>query len=189
MSKEDLLETILVIICKILDYTNGLDQRTPSIFDEKNPGILEADIDKLSTSSSSKDENKKDKNKDENSNTLHDLLYFWIEKLEFIKNLLLLAMLNLDKLLSRDFILTENNIKNVLFCCMITTQKIYEDEIYYDKDYAKIIDVSAEELVEMEIEFLKMVDFSLFINEEEFTEYNIKIFKMWKKTFSFLNFS
>ena len=82
MSKEDLLETILVITHKILDYTNGLDQRTPSIFDEKNPGILEADIDKLSTSSSSKDENKKDKNKDENSNTLHDLLYFRTEKLE-----------------------------------------------------------------------------------------------------------
>ena len=120
MSQEDLIETILAIIYKILDYTNELDQRTPSIFDQKFSKHLEQEkeieSDKLSTSSSSNEENKFPERKDENSNfTLHDFLYFWTEKLEFNKNLLLLTMMNLDKLLSNKFILTYDNVKNTLY--------------------------------------------------------------------------
>ena len=126
MSQEDLIETILAIIYKILDYTNELDQRTPSIFDQKFSKHLEQEkeieSDKLSTSSSSNEENKFPERKDENSNfTLHDFLYFWTEKLEFNKNLLLLTMMNLDKLLSNHFILTYDNVKNVLYICMVIT--------------------------------------------------------------------
>ena len=194
MSQEDLIETILVIIYKILDYTNEIDQRTPSIFDQKVSKHLEQEqeieSDKLSTGSSSYEENKFPERKDENSNfTLHDFLYFWTEKLEFNKNLLLLTMMNLDKLLSNHFILTYDNVKNVLYICMVITQKMYEDETYNDKDYAKILDVTAEEMIQMEKEFLKIIDFSLFISEEEFNKYHKKMYKMWKKTFSAINFS
>ena len=126
MSQEDLIETILVIIYKILDYTNEIDQRTPSIFDQKVSKHLEQEqeieSDKLSTGSSSYEENKFLEKKDENSNfTLHDFLYFWTEKLEFNKNLLLLTMMNLDKLLSNHFILTYDNVKNVLYISMVIT--------------------------------------------------------------------
>ena len=194
MSQEDLIETILAIIYKILDYTNELDQRTPSIFDQKFSKHLEQEkeieSDKLSTSSSSNEENKFPERKDENCNfTLHDFLYFWTEKLEFNKNLLLLTMMNLDKLLSNEFILTYDNVKNTLYICMVITQKMYEDETYKDKDYAKLLDVTTEELIQMEKEFLKIVDFSLFINEEEFNKYYKKMYKIWKKTFSAVNFS
>ena len=66
---------------------------------------------------------------------------------------------------------------------------MYEDETYNDKDYAKILDVTAEEMIQMEKEFLKIIDFSLFISEEEFNKYHKKMYKMWKKTFSAINFS
>ena len=98
-------------------------------------------------------------------------------------------MMNLDKLLSNKFILTYDNVKNILYICMVITQKMYEDETYNDKDYAKILEVSTEELIQMEKEFLTIVDFSLFISEEEFNKYHKKMYKMWKKTFSAINFS
>ena len=195
MTDDDLIETILIILYKILDYTNNLEQRTPSIFDQKNSTNLEKEIDsdKLSTSSSSNEENinfeKNKKNKNDENLTLHDLLYFWIKKLEFNKNLLLLTMMNIDKLLSSDFILTEDNIKNVLFTCMILTQKNYEDDVYNDKDYAKLIDISTEDLIKMEIEFLKYINFSLYINEEQFNNYQRKMYNIWENTLSFFNFS
>ena len=195
MADDDLIELVLIILYKILDYTNNLEQRTPSIFDQKNSTNLEQEInsDKLSTSSSSNEENinfeKNKKNKNDENLTLHDLLYFWIKKLEFNKNLLLLTMMNIDKLLSSDFILTEDNIKNVLFTCMILTQKNYEDDVYNDKDYAKLIDISTEDLIKMEIEFLKYINFSLYINEEQFNNYQRKMYNIWENTLSFFNFS
>ena len=59
MADDDLIELVLIILYKILDYTNNLEQRTPSIFDQKNSTNLEKEIDsdKLSTSSSSNEEN------------------------------------------------------------------------------------------------------------------------------------
>ena len=85
MTDDDLIETVLIILYKILDYTNNLEQRTPSIFDQKNSTNLEQEInlDKLSISSSSNEENinfeKNKKNKNDENLTLHDLLYFWIK--------------------------------------------------------------------------------------------------------------
>ena len=35
MSKKDIIETILFILSKILDYTSKLDEEIPSIFDRK----------------------------------------------------------------------------------------------------------------------------------------------------------
>ena len=97
--------------------------------------------------------------------------------------------MNIDKLLSKEFILTENNIKNVLFTCMIITQKNYEDVNYSNKDYAKILNVSVEELLNMELVFLGYIDYSLFISQEDFDGYKLKIQKFWKKSLSFLTFS
>ena len=144
----------------------------------------------LSTCSSSNEENFIINNSDKKDNyTLTDFFYFWIDKLDFDENLLLLTMMNIDKLLSKEFILTKDNIKNVLFTCMIITQKNYEDVNYTNKDYAKILNVSVEDLLNMELVFLGYIDFSLYISQEDFDEYKLKIQKFWKKTLSFLTFS
>ena len=189
MKKRDLIETILMIIGKILDFTDTLEQRTPSIFD-KNYAREELDSDKLSTSSSSNEDNitSKISQKDEGY-TLTDYFYFWIKKLDFNENLLFLTMMNIDKLLAKEFILTDDNVKNVLFICMVITQKNYEDENYNDKDYAKILDVSTEELLNMELNFLEFIDFSLYISQEEFNKYVLNMEQIWKSTFSMFTFS
>ena len=189
MNKEDLIETFLMIIYRIIDYNSSLEQKTPSIFD-KNNYQQEIDSDKLSTSSSSIDENLNfQTNSKEENYTLHDYFYYWIKKLEFNENLLILTMKNLDKLLAKDFILTDDNVKNILFTCMIITQKNFEDENFNDKDYAKILEVSTKDIINMQVEFLDYIDFSLYISDEEFNKYKRKMYKMWEKSLSFISFS
>ena len=189
MNKEDLIETFLMIIYRIIDYNSSSEQKTPSIFD-KNNYQQEIDSDKLSTSSSSIDENSNfQTNLKEENYTLHDYFYYWIKKLDFNENLLLLTMKNLDKLLAKDFILTDDNVKNILFTCMIITQKNFEDENFNDKDYAKILEVSTKDIINMQVEFLDYIDFSLYISDEEFNKYKRKMYKMWEKSLSFISFS
>ena len=185
MPKNGLIETILMIINKILDYTSTLEQKMPSIFDENKNVQNECDSDKLNTSSSSNDENVafNDKNY-----TLHDYFYYWVDKLDFNENLLILTMMNIDKFLSKNFIITSDNVKNVIFSCMVLTQKSYEDETIYDKDYAKIFKIKTDELINMELEFLKIIDYRLHVSGEEFKNYKSRMGKIWKHNFSYFSF-
>ena len=185
MPKNGLIETILMLINKILDYTSTLEQKMPSIFDENKNIQNECDSDKLNTSSSSNDENVafNDKNY-----TLHDYFYYWVDKLDFNENLLILTMMNIDKCLSKNFIITSDNVKNVIFSCMVLTQKSYEDETIYDKDYAKIFKIKTDELINMELEFLKIIDYRLHVSGEEFQNYKSRMVKIWKHNFSYFSF-
>ena len=185
MPKNGLIETILMLINKILDYTSKLEQKMPSIFDENKNIQNECDSDKLNTSSSSNDENVafNDKNY-----SLHDYFYYWVDKLDFNENLLILTMMNIDKFLSKNFIITSDNVKNIIFSCMVLTQKSYEDEAIYDKDYAKIFKIKTDELINMELEFLKIIDYRLHVSGEEFQNYKSRMVKIWKHNFSYFSF-
>ncbi len=97
--------------------------------------------------------------------------------------------MNIDKLLSKEFILTSDNVKNVLFTSMIITQKYYEDENFTDKDYSKIVRLNPKELIKMEIEFLSMIDFSLYISDDDFHKYKGKIEDIWRSTLSLFSFT
>lgn len=189
MSKQDYIETILYIIRKILDYTSSLNKITPTLFDKKIYHNEDDDSDISTNISSNEDNNSNSIVSKEDKFTLTDYLYFWVEQLEFEENLLILTMMNIDKILSKEFILTFSNVKNVLFTCMVITQKYYEDENFTDKDYSKIINIDANELIQMEIEFLSLIDFSLHISDEEFNKYKNKIKKVWENNLSFFTFT
>lgn len=193
MTKRDYIETILFIVHKILDYSSSLSQITPSLFDKKFFS-KNYEEDNISTSQSSNEEDLEKANnlhlkKEADNYTLYDYFYFWVEKMEFNENLLILLMMNIDKILAKEFIITEDNVKNVLFICMIITQKYYEDENFKDKDYSKIAYLKTEELIQMEVEFLSIIDYSLYISEEEFDKYKYKMKDIWKKELSFLTFT
>jgi len=190
ITKEDIIETILFIINKILDYTSTLQQKTPSVFDIKYLE-QEADNDSASTNTSSNDESFSDispKNSMEKY-TLTDYFYFWVKKFEFGEDLLILTMMNIDKILAKQFILNSDNVKNLLYTCMVVTQKYYEDVIFNDKNYSKIGGYKTEELINMEVEFLELLDFSLHIKEEEFIKYKAKMINLWRDNLFYLSFS
>ena len=193
MSKKDIIETIIFIINQILEYTSRLEQLTPSIFDAKKKqdqkGEEELSTDDQTLSDSFNDLNIKEDTKIEKY-TLDQLIYYWVDKLNFDENLLLLMMMNLDKILdSKKIILNEENVANVLFTCMIITQKYYEDEKIFDKDYSRLKKIECDDLIEMQFKLLEMLNFSLSIDENDFKLYKIRMKKLWRKNMIYLCYS
>ena len=193
MSKKDIIETIIFIINQILEYTSRLEQLTPSIFDAKKKqdqkGEEELSTDDQTLSDSFNDLNIKEDTKIEKY-TLDQLIYYWVDKLNFDENLLLLMMMNLDKILdSKKIILNEENVANVLFTCMIITQKYYEDEKIFDKDYSRLKKIECDDLIEMQFKLLEMLNFSLEIDENDFKLYKIRMKKLWRKNMIYLCYS
>ena len=101
-----------------------------------------------------------------------ELIYYWIEKLNFNEDMLYLMMMNLDKLLnSKKIILNEKNVENIVFTCMVITQKYYEDEIFSDKDYSKLKNIDYDDLINMQMDFLETINYSLLINKDDLEQY------------------
>ena len=186
MSKKDIIETILFILKQILDYTSKLKETIPSVFDkkekeDKNP------LSDLSTCQSDSLSDKENDNCTEEKYTIDELINYWIEKLNFNEDMLYLMMMNLDKLLnSKKIILNGKNVENILFTCMVITQKYYEDVIFSDKDYSKLKNIEYDDLINMQIDFLETINYSLLINKDDLEQYKIKMKRVWKKNMLFL---
>ena len=69
-------------------------------------------------------------------------------------------------------VLTEYNIHRILFVALVTAVKFHEDEIYGCNYYAEIGGITLKELLNLEYEFLSSLNFSLFIKDEEFLNYD-----------------
>ena len=107
------------------------------------------------------------------------LLIFYIVLKKYIKN----------KRILKAGIIGEQNVQNVLFICMVITQKYYEDEIFKDKDYCKMKNIKLDVLIEMQMKLLEMLNFSLHINEKDFIEYKNRMKNFWKKHMIYLCYS
>ena len=181
MNPNDSLEIIFMIINRILDYTNDLGKKTPSIFDHCQHN-QENDSNSLSSSTTFSD---CFSNSDNccilDKLDYEDFIVYAYKKLGFSSNLLILSMMNLDKLLTKNFILTFENIHKAFFMCMMETQKYYEDENFKNKDYAKVCGITTDELLELELEFMNYMDFNIHITNEEYINYKNKMKKLYKQ--------
>lgn len=181
MSKNDIIETILFIIEQILNYTSKLNQSTPSIFDKKEKDEIN-DKSELTTDSTDPNSEEIENNAKYDKLSLAQYLYYWTDKLNLNENLLFLMTMNLDKILeSQKIILSEKNVENVLYTCMIITQKFYEDDSFSDKDYSKLKKVDIDELINMQIELLKLIDYSLLIDEADLSRYKKRMNQICQK--------
>ena len=181
MSKNDIIETILFIIEQILNYTSKLNQSTPSIFDKKEKDEIN-DKSELTTDSTDPNSEEIENNAKYDKLSLAQYLYYWTDKLNLNENLLFLMTMNLDKILeSQKIILSEKNVENVLYTCMIITQKFYEDDSFSDKDYSKLKKLDIDELINMQIELLKFIDYSLLIDEADLSRYKKRMNQICQK--------
>ena len=186
MTKKDIIETILFIMRQILNYTSKLKETIPSVFDKKEKEDKNA-LSDLSTCQSDSLSDKENDNCTEEKYTIDELINYWIEKLNFNEDMLYLMMMNLDKLLnSKKIILNDKNVENILFTCMVITQKYYEDVIFSDKDYSKLKNIEYDDLINMQIDFLETINYSLLINKDDLEQYKIKMKRVWKKNMLFL---
>ena len=104
-----------------------------------------------------------------------------IELLDINEEILILSMMALDKLLAKKFFLCENNLHKVIFICIMETHKYYNDDFFIsNNDYSKVSGIPTDELLNMELEFMNIIYFNMYINEEDYDNYCIKIKKYWK---------
>lgn len=98
-------------------------------------------------------------------------------------NHLILAMNLLDKklLINQDFILNEYTMHKTFYICLIEIMKFYDDNIFSNKDYAKVGKLDVDELFDLELDFLTSIDFNVNINSQEFEVYKEKMKTMWSK--------
>ena len=184
LSISDTVVEALEIIESILNYTESLDikENQISVFDGEMPQTNK--IKKSNSNNSLSSEISTDS--DNNQFILYDFEIFikkWIKYFEFDENMMILSLMNLDKLLTKKFWLTKKNYFKVIYTCMMITHKYYDDHTYNNKDYAEILGESVHNILDMEIEFLKIVDFNLFINEDEFKKYKRKLINLFNKCF------
>ena len=193
MSKKDIIETILFLLEQILSYSSKLNQSTTSIFDkkEKPEKNVESEISTdFSDSAADKEKEKKESQSpilDTEKFSLSDLIYFWSDALKFDENLLILMTMNLDKILNSNLIiLSEKNVENVIFTLMVITQKFHEDIIFTDKDYSKLKKIECGDLINMQVELLDLIDYSLSVSEDEFKRYKNKMRRLCEKNLLYL---
>jgi hypothetical protein len=85
---------------------------------------------------------------------------------------LVLALMYIDLIYNRkSVILTDLNIHRLLFISILCGIKFNEDFCYTNAYYAKIAGVTLQELNELEVDFLTLLDFSLFVKPEMFCKY------------------
>ena len=190
MTKKEIMETILFIVDQILKHTSKFNQVTPSIFDkkEKEEKLNES---KFSTDCTEEENDRNEKIPEkkivEEEYSLNDLLYYWTEKLSFNENLLILMTMIFDKILNSKMILLNNkNVENILFTAMVITQKFYEDESFSDKDYSKLKKIDCDDLVDMQVEFLDCINYSLFIDEDNLQKYKLRMKTICEKNLLYL---
>lgn len=193
MSKKDIIETILFLLEQILSYSSKLNQSTTSIFDKKEKPEKNVESEISTDFSDSAADKEKEKNEsqspilDTEKFSLSDLIYFWSDALKFDENLLILMTMNLDKILNSNLIiLSEKNVENVIFTLMVITQKFHEDIIFTDKDYSKLKKIECGDLINMQVELLDLIDYSLSVSEDEFKRYKNKMRRLCEKNFLYL---
>ena len=88
------------------------------------------------------------------------------------ENTFILALIYIDKICeTASIVLSENNIHRILFMSILTAIK-YNEDMYYDNEYyAKIAGISSKELKNMELEYLKLIKFELYVIKSKFDKY------------------
>ena len=179
----EVIETIQQILTDITNYSADLDERTPSIFDFSNENEIENSNYSTCISSNSESSEKSDFQKSY-SNFDFDLDIFiskFAKKFKFNDNMLVLALMNIDKILDNNFIITDNNVKSLFYISMIEVQKLYEDEPFSNSEYAYIIGISTKKLYKMEMEFLELIDYKLFVSDNDFSNYKKNLYLFYKE--------
>lgn len=88
------------------------------------------------------------------------------------KNSLITSLIYIDKLCEiGNIYLTQYNIHRIVFAAILVAIKYNEDCTYSNDYYAKVAGINAKELYVLESEFLKLIDFKLFVDEKIFNNY------------------
>jgi hypothetical protein len=88
-------------------------------------------------------------------------------------NLFIIALIYIDRISRKHKInLNYYNIHKIILASFICTIKFYEDECFPMNFYAKMGGITLKEINSLEYEFLNLIDFKLFVDNDLFEKYN-----------------
>ncbi len=86
---------------------------------------------------------------------------------------IILILIYIDRICNiQKFKLTYYNVHKLILASMIIAIKYNEDEYYSNKFYSKLGGVSISEIVFLEYNFISLIHYNLFVNNELFKKYN-----------------
>ena len=100
--------------------------------------------------------------------SISDYLNRIIEYTNIEENTLICALIYIDSI-SKIKKITIYNIYKILFSAVLVSIKFNEDEIFPNNFYAQIAGVPSNELLQMEHEFLILINFNLLIDQNKFS--------------------
>ncbi len=84
----------------------------------------------------------------------------------------IVALIYIDRIIEkRNVILTQLNIHRLLLTCVLLAAKFFDDLFYNNAFYAKLGGITTNELNSLEIELLKLINFSLSVNRDSYDHY------------------
>ena len=88
------------------------------------------------------------------------------------KEIIIIILIYLDTICAKHKInLNYYNIHKLIFAAFIVAIKFHEDEYYSFNYYAKLGGISKKEAINLEYEFLSLIDFKLFVNQQLYDKY------------------
>lgn len=176
------VSTILSVINTILTYTSFNYSSTQSKFDIPLQNQFSEESTKDSFTYESDDNNDEEENIQKFSIDeldIEEIIELFISYMKIDETCLTVFMIYLDRILKRGFILSQENVNRVVSTGIILAHKYLEDNCYKNSDYAKIVGISSEELLSLEIEFSNWIEFDFYVKEDYFSSYleNLKRFK------------
>uniref|UniRef100_A0A6A7GCF6 Protein CNPPD1 n=1 Tax=Hirondellea gigas TaxID=1518452 RepID=A0A6A7GCF6_9CRUS len=85
----------------------------------------------------------------------------------------ILALIYIDRLIKNNpqFALNSLNVHRILITGIMTAAKFFDDQYYNNVYYGKVGGVPAGEINTLELEFLFMINFSLYVSSDEYDQY------------------
>lgn len=140
--------------------------------------ILKEIVSENASQKSSKEAEKQKKltfhSKNPASVSLNDYVERILKYTHIEESTLIIALIYIDRLCEKqNLILTDSNIHRITYTAIILAVKYNEDDYYSNNYYSKVGGVSITELNALELEFVKLIKYSLFIKREVFDKYKI----------------
>ena len=91
----------------------------------------------------------------------------------------IIALIYIDRICElSNIILTPFNIHRLICTSVIIAIKYNEDIIYENSFYADVFGIDSEELILLELKFLELINFNLFIHTKQFNQYQNYLIKL-----------
>ncbi len=103
-------------------------------------------------------------------------LYGYIERIlkysKIQESTIVLSLIYIDTICEKNnLLLTNYNIHRIVFTSILVAIKYNEDEYYSNSYYAKVAGLSIDEINNLEYVFLNLLDYRLFVHNENYVKY------------------